>query len=278
MSCYNWERGTIKIPAKEWKGLRDTVVRAANERNARNYQSALKIHAALKDKAIRDKAKDAVRRFNKGKPKKEQIKLRDVTPQALFGALNDSHGGGWKLAQALTDISGLDSVRVPNKTRQRRGGVYFGYMETRNEDWYDDYRDISNSLFPVEWVDGERVEKKLQKPKKKDFPKIAATKVERLRADCGTVYFNHKDKTVTWDVDENNRAVESARGTWLAETLFRALNQIKWTRGSGGKIVGNDEYNRDSDYEGGGGNYINDEYGPEAQKRRKLAAQNITRW
>lgn len=54
------------------------------------------------------------------------------------------------------------------------------------------------------------------------------------------------------------------RGHPLATVLFRLLNKVQWTRGSGGEIVGNDEYNRDSTHVGGGSNYVKDSWGPKS--------------
>lgn len=79
-------------------------------------------------------------------------------------------------------------------------------------------------------------------------------------------------RTVTWDVSENNHAVDTARGTTLANLFFTALGKITWTRGTGGVIVGNDQYNRDTDYAGGGGNYITDDYGPLGEAARAAAS------
>lgn len=67
---------------------------------------------------------------------------------------------------------------------------------------------------------------------------------------------------VQWDVPESNHAVERAREHPLAETLFDYLeHRVPWTARSGGSVVGNDEYNRDADYDGGGANYTKERYG-----------------
>jgi hypothetical protein len=71
-------------------------------------------------------------------------------------------------------------------------------------------------------------------------------------------------------VPSNNHACETARRHPVAAAFFAALGRVRWTRGSGGEIVGNDEYNRDVDYEGGGANYVVDRYGPTPSRRLSL--------
>lgn len=83
-----------------------------------------------------------------------------------------------------------------------------------------------------------------------------------------------RGNTVTWDVPENNHAPEHAHAHPLAGELFMFLNRIQWTSRSGGQIVGNDEYNRDCDYAGGGGNYVVADYG---KTSKRLVAAGL-RW
>lgn len=75
-------------------------------------------------------------------------------------------------------------------------------------------------------------------------------------------------RTVRWSVSENNHAVDHARDSVLATIFFAALDKVTWTRDTGGSIVGNDEYNREADYVGGGGNYITATYGPRGEAAR----------
>lgn len=82
-------------------------------------------------------------------------------------------------------------------------------------------------------------------------------------------------RQVTWAVGENNHAVERAREDPVARAFFAALGRVTWTRGSGGEIVGNDEYNRDSDHAGGGANYVTARFGPKT--KAELAAERRAR-
>jgi hypothetical protein len=69
-------------------------------------------------------------------------------------------------------------------------------------------------------------------------------------------------RTLRWNVSENNHAVEYAWAHPMGRALARALASVTWTRGSGGTFIGNDEYNRDSECEDGGANYVTRGYGP----------------
>jgi len=84
-----------------------------------------------------------------------------------------------------------------------------------------------------------------------------------------SIRLSNKSHTMGWYVGENNKAPERAHRHPMARLLFSELNRMKWTRGSGGTIVGNDEYNQDSGAVGGGGNYVVAEYGPKAKGRQR---------
>jgi hypothetical protein len=91
-------------------------------------------------------------------------------------------------------------------------------------------------------------------------------------------------RQVTWSTGENNHAVERAEAHPMSQTLLRLLNRIEWTPGSGGTIVGNDEYNRDARHEGGGGNYVTHSYGPTSKsasaslRQMRIARTATRRW
>lgn len=89
---------------------------------------------------------------------------------------------------------------------------------------------------------------------------------------CGEASIELEGRHLTWDVPDNNHAVDHARASWLGQALFDQLAHINWTRGSGGYFVGNNEYNQDTSEPGGGGNYITATYGPAGHKARKVHA------
>ena len=110
-------------------------------------------------------------------------------------------------------------------------------------------------------------------PKKKDLKLFATSKDAEMYCDDGYVAFKNATKTLVWSVSENNHAREHAHEHWFAKLVFAALSKITWTRGSGGEIVGNDEYNRDNRDAGGGGNYTTMTFSAAQQKRDREAAK-----
>ena len=79
-----------------------------------------------------------------------------------------------------------------------------------------------------------------------------------------TLSFDKGSNTVTWDVPDNNRAVEDAHAHPAAANFFAALAHVRWTRGTGGVFHGNDEYHRDG---GDGEDYVTTAFGPVGAER-----------
>ena len=114
-------------------------------------------------------------------------------------------------------------------------------------------------------------------PRRADYPlaNTRTTTFEVYGEEFGFGFDNDK-RAVGWSVPENNRACESARQHVLARDLFRILGSIEYTRGTGGKIVGNDEYNRENSHEGGGANYVKDEVGPDVRRPSRPIGSGLT--
>ena len=192
MSCYEWEHGVIKIPAKEWSAFRKTLIKAWNEDQEKVYRRALQ-------------AWERVNEAIKGKRGKNRV-------EALNAALD-------RYCDA--------------ETRPRVVSFKLEFRQYRPH---------------------------FHKPKK---PKaLPVTKDAILNMPDAAIILKNETKTVEWDVPENNHACENAQKHPIAKLLFRLLFQMKWTRGSGGQIVGNDEYHRDAYEAGDGANYVKKEYPP----------------
>jgi hypothetical protein len=190
MSCYEWERGTIKIPAKEWSKFRKSIITEHNRLEDERLAEALRAHAKLLA------AKKGKRGFD------------------VYGYANNDMNLSYQVLRLL-----------------------FSYnKDTRKQ--------------------------KFRKPKKKDLDKKPVSKdcLLNVGESEASIFFNSPTHTVEWDVGENNHACDNAHEQPLAKLFFRKLNNMNWTRGSGGKIIGNNEYNRDSEYEGGGGNLLKEEW------------------
>jgi len=168
---------------------------------------------------------------------------------------------------AAKGLRGENRQKVLKSTLAARcgGRIHYNDFEGNN---YELYETLSRLIFKRDTWDGPVT---LQKPQQKAMDLKPVSKDASVNCGEATVTFHNATKSVTWNVPENNHAVETAREHWFAKALFTALGNITWTRGNGGTIVGNDEYNRDSDYEDGGGNYVTAEYSMAAQKRAAKA-------
>jgi hypothetical protein len=94
------------------------------------------------------------------------------------------------------------------------------------------------------------------------FPTSKTTEFAGADGD-GQITFDRENQTVKWYVqDEKLDQHKSARTSSIGRALFAALPKVKWTRGTGGFITGNDDGNEDDHSNGGGANYVMDGFGP----------------
>jgi len=143
-----------------------------------------------------------------------------------------------------------NALRVGKKSRLFN---FKRHMEDQCQSWGE--QSFVHMLFPDD-------RRKPLKPTKKMFNFVNGKDIRfEVGGGDGHIYFDKKEHIVAWSVEENNHAVDDARGSKEGKIFFGMLNRVTWTRGSGGVIVGNNEYNRDDHYEGGGGNYVTATYG-----------------
>jgi len=78
-----------------------------------------------------------------------------------------------------------------------------------------------------------------------------------------SLHFQRENRTLTFSVADNNHSREWADQTVLAATFYDQMRKVRWTHGTGGVILGNDEYNVGGGryHEGGGGSYVVAAYG-----------------
>lgn len=234
MSCDNWERGTITIPSAAWAGFRSSLIKAWNDNQTATLNLAKRSFEAA---TVAGKGK-------RGKSRQD----------AMLAAIAKTCGG------SINSYGDFDS---------RISGWGSGYAE-RNEANVENWETVTRLLGYDRWSRSETF--KLHAPKAKDLATFPTSKSCTIRLPDACVTFDNDKKAVTWHVSENNRAVEHANEHWFAKKLFAALGKITWTRGSGGQIVGNDEYNRDSDYAGGGANYVTHDYHMKTAAEKKAEA------
>jgi hypothetical protein len=248
MSKYGWERGSIKLPTSDF-----TKVRKVMEDGA---------------KADAQAAFDETQRFWKGltaKQKRDQGEYQAAAREFVYGNPYVSTGG-WG-SRALQDPSRPHSPGVADGHREAvselLGKALYNRVETPSPH-RPGHVSVDHVPCPPKRVLRSDV----------DFPTNRTT-VFRVGSEA-TVSFDRDRSEVTWAVPDNNHAVENARDHPVAGRFFGAIAKVRWTRGTGGVLTGNDEYNRDNDYAGGGANYCTTAFGPIGAEEEPMQCAEFT--
>lgn len=126
----------------------------------------------------------------------------------------------------------------------------------------DSCDDAWEAVHAVRKVDPKTRKITLVVPKKKDFAPVPSTKAKALHYGEFSIGLGATTKSITWSVSENNHSVERAHDHAMGRAFFRVMGSVKWVRGTGGTLKGNDEHHREDDEAGGGGNYVTQRFGP----------------
>ena len=234
MSCYEWERGTIKIPSADWAKTKAFVRDAMNRRQVALMEVAEKVHKEL------------------------VTLLPELKKQLKSKAIRE-----WDFEEKLNAV--VNKHITAAETRSRGSLPLF--------DEYDSRTILDKILITRDPKTRAEISPKLRAPLKKDFP-IAGNNVNAFTGvDCDLL-FDNAARTVQWEVHDNNHAVDHARASVLGRSFFAAMEKITWVRGSGGEIYGNDEYNEyeGRSHSGGGGSMTKKIFSAEQQKKDKEAA------
>lgn len=106
-------------------------------------------------------------------------------------------------------------------------------------------------------------------------PRATDVDLVASRANSRTTKFSGGEWSIAIDgaklhyrTGDNKHAVDHARSHPVVAAMLGALSRVAWTRATGGVFIGNDEYNRESSYAGGGGNYVTEAFGPLGEGER----------
>ena len=135
-------------------------------------------------------------------------------------------------------------------------GYYHNTVVDRYE--FPDFGDRWTMLGAMRGADG-----RVKTPRQSHLGPAPTNRTLEFHSGGGRLTFDPAAKTVEWDVDEGNHAVERARKGIVFQGFLRALDQVKWTRNTGGHFHGNDEYNLDAaERAGDGADYVTTAFGP----------------
>lgn len=243
MSCYEWETGIIAIPAKELPALHKVL---------RDWQNAF--HAEVRAKAVELHKTINTRSVTKYLEGITELERKRYTREDKATSSAPSNFSVYAFGRAPAQ---------PSAKQQRAGIVEEAALQVlRHIQYY-----------------AAQGKKGIHQPTVEDISQYAPAATNRTKMfDVGGEASITFDKNnVIWNVPENNHACDHAAGHPLHGVFFGALEKIQWTRGTGGVISGNNEYNRDTYEHGGGANYITHTFGPKGTVAKFRNLQNLAR-
>jgi len=222
MSRHEWEEGVIQFGTKEWKPFREKVIAAFNDEQTRLYELNLKLYETLVSNL-------------KGARGADRHKKAAFTLAKFYAQYGDN---GRRAADNPSPVE-PDQAMAEACTHILTGT---GCDHERPLNWL---------RVTAEWP-RDFVLHDMKKPLKKDYAHHPLSKSFVVEGVDWYLCLDNETRTLDWRVSENNHACRDAHQVPFVKRVFEALADTRFSRGNGGIIQGNDEYNRDC---GSGANY-----------------------
>lgn len=238
MSCYGWERGEFTLSTLEFRRFKNDFLTALNRALEADYQTALKVYEALLAAGKGKRKFDWEEAFN--------ALMREEVPAPY------SRFSFGPLKVPKYEFKLLDSWNVRHRMLTKPKLNEQGHV-------------VGHDKCPP------------RKPTKTAYAGFSLSKTLAVQGSDSeaSVSFDPAKRQLVWNVSENNHSVERARESLLGRLFFEQLGRVKWTRGTGGHITGNDEYRREGRGPGEGGNELKETYGPRGDQERDVQYRSL---
>jgi hypothetical protein len=211
------ERGTMVLPSAALAPLRKALVTALNAEQDRIFELAKAVHDRLQQP--------------------DPTTGRKETLNAIKAELRKDDWQWWNRAHGLlSDI--IDKIDGP--IQEENGWS----LRVPTHRWAQAERDAAMELLiPYRQKPQDR---KVLTPLKKNLHKLPADTLHFSTRSETTLTIHPATRTVEWEVSRGKNNVRDAHKTTLAKAFFSFLENVKWTRGTGGVFRQSDEYAEDA--------------------------------
>lgn len=214
MSVYEWETGNFKLSTAAYAEFKKAYFEQYNQAFDYDYNLALQFLNDLLEKAKETKATD----------------LRSLAQSMVYDTKQTSS----RSYQGF--LIGNFSREVPRYPFKVTG------------EW-----ELIRNMFEVKDESGKVSYRKTPlKIKKSWFTPLSPSKTLTICDKSGgdaSITFDPKERTLHWNVSENNHACDRARESFMGKIFFDLLSKVEWTRATGGYIWGKNEYDEDAERE-----------------------------
>ena len=159
-----------------------------------------------------------------------------------------------EFARVRNAVAGAD--RKQKEAVFEKTQVFWKGLKPKQKNSLDEYRDAAGKAFPdYRGVDGatqrallQVIHRDDQKPKRvlqadMEYP---TNKTLVFHGDDVDIVFDRSATSATYETSDNRHTIENAHSSPILYTLMDNIREMRWTRGTGGRVWSDNEYAQDA--------------------------------